>query len=402
MMSTDRLGSKQRLVALDVLRGITIAGMIVVNDPGSWSHVYPPLRHAEWHGLTPTDLVFPFFLYVVGVSIALSFAKRRERQQANFVMIGKICWRSAVLFALGLLLSLIPRFDLTNLRLPGVLQRIAVVYLVCSLLYLGTSWRVQAWLCAAALVAYWALMTLVPIPIDKVVRESLESGTVPSQSGPISVPGIRQTSDATIAPNLLPGVNLAAWVDRKYIPGRLWQKSWDPEGLLSTIPAIATGITGLLIGALLLSGQSIERKVVWLMVSGFLAFSVGGIWNWAFPLNKNLWSSSFVLYTSALAMMTLGTLIWWIDALAMDGWTYPFKVFGSNAIAAYVFHGLLAKLLAVPLGEAEWRIAPAFMAWGQGWGLPPEFVSLLYALCFTLVVYAIVWGMYRQRLFLRI
>ena len=392
----------RRLAALDVLRGVTIAGMIVVNDPGSWSHVYPPLRHAEWDGITPTDLVFPFFLYVVGVSIALALAKRRQAQQSSRSILVKILWRSSVLFALGLLLSLIPRFDFANLRIPGVLQRIAVVYFVCALVYLLTNWRGQAWLAAAALLVYWALMTLVPVPIDRVIQGALETGTVASQSGPVSLRGIRRVSEHAIAANLQPGVNLAAWVDRQLIPGRLWQKTWDPEGLLSTIPAIATGITGLLIGALLLSDQARERKVIWLLVSGFVSFVIGGIWSWCFPLNKNLWTSSYVLYTSGLATMTLGTLIWFIDVLGIDGWTFPFQVFGSNAIAAYVLHGVLAKLLAIPLGESGWRLAPAFMAWGQQCGLPAEFVSLLYALSYTLVIYAMVWLMYRWKIFLRV
>ena len=392
----------RRLVALDVLRGMTIAGMIVVNDPGSWSYVYPPLRHAAWHGITPTDLVFPFFLFVVGVSVALAFAGRRERQQTTASMVTRVVWRSALLFALGLLLWLIPRFDFAGLRIPGVLQRIAIVYLVCSLLYLFTNLQVQAGLCIAALVGYCAVMTLVPVPMDRVIRESLETGTVTSQSGPIPVVGLRTVSDQAIAANTQPGVNLAAWVDRQLIPGRLWQMTWDPEGLLSTIPAIATGLTGILVGAMLLSGQPAERKVVWLMVSGFASFTVAGIWSWFFPLNKNLWSSSFVLHTSGLATMTLASLIWLIDVKAIDGWTFPFKVFGSNAIAAYVLHGLLAKSLAIPLGESGWRLAPAFMSWGQQLGLAAELVSLLYALGFTIVIYSIVWIMYRQRIFLKI
>ena len=195
-----------RLISLDFFRGLTIAAMIVVNDPGSWSYVYPPLRHAEWHGVTPTDLVFPFFLFIVGVSIVLALSKRKS---TNKSICFKIFKRSCILFSIGLALALFPNFDFENLRVAGVLQRIALVYLFCSIIYLKSSNLIQVWLGIICLIVYWIFMTFVPF-------------------------------GDSIAGTLEPGNNFAAWIDQYITPGRMYQKTWDPEGLFSTIPAIAS------------------------------------------------------------------------------------------------------------------------------------------------------------------
>ena len=207
----------QRLLSLDVLRGITIVGMIVVNTPGSWGNVYAPLLHAEWNGLTPTDLVFPFFLFMVGISITLALGKRKEVDVPQQGLVIKIVKRTLIIYALGLFLTLFPKFDFANLRYVGVLPRIAIVYLVCSLLFLRLSWRSIAGLSALILVGYWLAMALIPVP------------------------GVG-------AANLEPGTNLAAWLDELLVPGRMYRGTWDPEGFLSTFPAIATGFTGVLTG----------------------------------------------------------------------------------------------------------------------------------------------------------
>src|SRR5690554_1752913 len=264
-----------RLISLDAMRGFTIAAMILVNYPGSWEHVYSPLLHVKWDGLTPTDLVFPFFLFIVGVSIALAYSRRLEAGTRKDELYQKIIFRSLKIFAVGMILNLIPDFNFSDLRWTGVLHRIAVVFFVCAVLFLNTGWKTQAWLGAAVLLAYWLAMTLIPTPgIGSVALES--------------------------------GANLAAWVDSQYLPGKKWQGTWDPEGLLSTIPAIVTGITGLLAGRLLFEKLSPNEKSNYLMAVGVLFLIIGYLWGLFFPVNKNLWSSSFVLLTSGAASLFLG------------------------------------------------------------------------------------------------
>ena len=442
----------QRLISLDILRGLTIAGMIVVNDPGSWAYVYPPLRHAAWHGITPTDFVFPFFLYIVGVSIVLAFARRRQEHVGDRPLIRKTIVRSLMIFglgfylaissptigfkvaqlvvgilllyglseiqrpaekggtrqhalilggimiiAVGLFLVLHPTFSFSNVRLPGVLQRIAIVFLLCAFLFLKTNWKTQAIIGSVLLVGYWLVMTLVPVPIDAVIEEALASGEVLRSSGMVSVEGLRALSEGYIAGNLEPGVNLQAWLDRALIPGRIWEKTWDPEGLLSTLPALATGITGMLAGHMVLRKDTKEQKVISLFVYGFAMFVIGSVWDWFFPFNKNLWSSSFVLYTSGLSTLTFAALYWFVDLKKKGNSNLLFymgKVFGANAITAYVLHSLFARLASPP--------KDAFMASLMNAGAAGEFASLLWAIVYTLFIFAIVYGMYKRRLFLKL
>ena len=209
----------KRLLSLDFFRGITIAAMIIVNDPGSWSHVYAPLRHAEWNGATPTDLVFPFFLFIVGVSISLSLSKRKN---GGLNLYTKIFKRSVIIFLLGIFLALFPKFDFENLRVVGVLQRIAIVYFICALIFLNASFKSQLKIGIGLLVFYWVTMMFVPF-------------------------------NGSLAGVLEPGNNLAAWIDSFIVPGRMYQGSWDPEGFYSTIPAIASGISGMLCGTIILN-----------------------------------------------------------------------------------------------------------------------------------------------------
>lgn len=399
---SDPSSTNQRLLSLDVFRGLTIAGMIVVNDPGDWGYVYPPLRHAPWHGLTPTDLVFPFFLFIVGVSIALAYTKRLRRGDALGGMHQKIFLRASLIFALGLFLALFPDFDFGNLRIPGVLQRIAIVFLACSLFFLHTQWKRQAWICGVLLVGYCLVMGLVPVPIDQVIETALASGEVSSAHGTMAVEGLRRIGDSWIAANYQPGVNLEAWIDRKLVPGRLYEKSWDPEGLLSTLPAIGTGILGMLVGQILIRVQERQQQSYWLLLSGFFAMTAGAAWDWFFPLNKNLWSSSFVMYTAGLAGMTLGALIWILDIKQWSRWAYIPRVFGANAITAYVIHGTLGDLFTIPLGEGGPTAKGAFMDGLVAVGLDRTFVSLLWALLYTAIVFLPVWWMYRKKIFLKL
>ncbi len=300
----------KRLISLDAFRGFTIAAMILVNNPGSWGHVYAPLLHAKWHGITPTDLIFPFFIFIVGVSIALAYSKRLVIGAPKKAMFQKIIIRSLKIFAVGIFLALYPKFNFFELRVAGVLQRIAVVFLVCAILYLTTKWKTQAIIGAVLLIGYWLAMVLIPTP----------------GAGGVS---------------LEPGQNIAAYVDSFLLPGRMWQGTWDPEGLLSTLPAIATGISGMLAGHIILSKEDENKKIVWLFIAGFAATIIGHIWSWNFPLNKNLWSSSFVMFTSGLAFMTLAASIYIVDMLGRTKGTKIGIIFGANAITVYVLAGML-------------------------------------------------------------
>ena len=254
----------KRLVSLDALRGFTIAAMVIVNDPGTWEHVYAPLRHAQWNGCTITDLIFPFFLYIVGISITLAYSKRLDTGVPRRKLYRKIITRSVIIYLLGLFLWFWPDFQFSSVRWVGVLPRISIVFLVCAILFLNTTWKQQVWIGAVILLLYWIIVAYVPVP------------------------GIGR-------PDLsVPEKNWANYLDALILPGVMWQKTWDPEGILSTFPAIVTGIIGMLIGRLYLSVKDEYQRLVWLYFAGFIMLLAGGIWNWFFPINKNIWTSSYV------------------------------------------------------------------------------------------------------------
>lgn len=399
MSSSPDLMAGGRLISLDALRGFTVAGMIIVNVPGSWSHVYAPLLHAKWHGATPTDLVFPFFLFIVGVSIALAFTKQIEAGKPKREMAKKVFFRSAKIFLLGLFLALFPYFDFAEIRIPGVLQRISIVFLVCSLLFLSSDWKAQAKWGVASLLGYWILMAFLPVPIDDVIREALVSGETMRAGGMVPVEGIRQVSDGFIAANFEPGTNMQSWVDRLLVPGRMYEKTWDPEGLLSTIPAIGTGITGMLVGRLILSKLEQVTKITWLFVAGFAAFMAGSMWDWFFPINKHIWTSSYVLYTTGLATMALAFCIWLVDIKGYSKWARLGVVFGSNAVVAYVLHGLILKILSlVNLPLQSWVFDGLV-----GIGLPEKLSSLFWASLYSLVIcYLPVLWLYKKKIFIKL
>jgi predicted acyltransferase len=359
-----------RLTSLDAMRGFTIAAMILVNYPGSWQHLYQPLEHAEWHGLTPTDLIFPFFLFIVGVSIALSYTKLLKKGSPKKALYKKIFFRAMKIFAVGIFLSLIPNFEFTNIRFAGVLQRISIVFLVCSFIFLNTSFKTQAWLSAITLVVYWLIMTLIPTP------------------------GVGEVS-------LEKGVNLAAWVDSILLPGRMWQGTWDPEGILSTFPSIVTGITGLLAGHLLLSRRMAHEKSILLMVFGFAAVTAGYIWGLTFPVNKNLWSSSFVLVTSGLGSLLLGALYYIVDIRNHTSGTKPGIIFGANAIAIYFLSDVISIIFySLPFGSASLNVH--FMIGLTAIGLAPKLVSMLYAIIFVCINFCIAYILYKKKIFIKL
>jgi predicted acyltransferase len=369
---------KKRLTSLDVFRGVTIAGMILVNNPGTWSDIYPPLRHAEWHGCTPTDLIFPFFLFIVGVAITLSLSKRKERGDDQTKLVLKILQRGATLFLLGLLLAAFPKFELETLRIPGVLQRIAVVYVVAALLFLKTNARTQAYVGGALLLVYWALMTLVPVP-------------------------------GYGASSFQPESNLGAWLDRALLDGHLWaySKTWDPEGILSTIPAISTALAGVMLGHWLRTDHDDATKTAWIFTFGALAVAVGLFWDAAFPINKSLWTSSYVVYTAGLALLFFGVCYWLADAKGYDGWTKPFIVYGANAITVYFLSGVVAKILVYThttnaAGEEittkAWIFQNAFAPLFEN----PQNASLAYALTYVGIWLGVMWLFYWRRIFIKV
>ena len=295
-----------RMVSLDVFRGMTIAAMILVNDPGSWSSIYAPLEHAEWNGWTPTDLIFPFFLFIAGVSMTLSFASRAARGVTRRAMANHVFRRSAVIFAIGLFLNGFPFFDLHTIRIMGVLQRIALCYLAAGMLYLATIRRETdadktahrranlgaiAGVAVVLLVGYWALMTFVPVP-------------------------------GYGAGNLGKDENLGAYIDRAMMDGHLWSesKTWDPEGFLSTLPAIATALIGILAGEWLRSKRSGTRKASGLLIAGAVLMVAGRLLDPYFPINKNLWTSTFVLFTGGFAMLLLAVCYWIVDLRGAREW----------------------------------------------------------------------------------
>lgn len=394
--------TRERLVALDVFRGMTVAGMLLVNNPGTWSAIYPPLAHASWHGWTPTDLIFPFFLFIVGITTHLSLSGRRARGDDSGTLVRQVLRRGALIFACGFLLSWFPGWtyvpittlpDATfwervvhrveHLRYLGVLQRIGLAYTLGGLLTLWLGWRAQLMAISALLLGYWALMTLVPVP-----------GT-----GEI---GARLLDD----PSLL----LSAWLDRAVLgESHLYAGtgSWDPEGLLSTVPAVATVLLGALTGRWLAQQErTLGDRLSAMFAVGALAMMLGLCWGWVFPINKSIWSSSYVVFTGGMAAVTLGTCLWLIDGMHSRWWTRPFVVYGTNPLVAFLGSGLMARLIG---GMIAWQTdagrvtlqqrvyLEAFASW-----LAPRNASLLYAVTFVVFWYLILSGLHRRGIVVKV
>jgi predicted acyltransferase len=441
--------AQERLISLDVFRGMTIAGMVLVNNPGTWSAIYGPLKHAEWHGITPTDYVFPFFLFIVGVAIPIALSKRIAAGVTRDTYY-KIFTRSLLIFALGIVISAIPFFnfgettipfalkilivlaysaalffylwdkskialmiagvtagivtafwlagyvvvpyDVSTMRIPGVLQRIAICYLVVSLIYLHTSWRQQAVIGGILLLLYWILMTTIAVP-------GCEVTTVDDKA-----------------------CNLSAWLDRVILTeNHIWRsgKVFDPEGILSTIPSLVTCLSGVLAGTWLIrpaaggttgetnAARGAVEKAAGLFFAGTIALAVGWSWSLLFPLNKSLWTSSYVVYTSGLALLTLAACYWVIDVKQMKWWTKPFVIFGVNALALYVFSGIFARLLGMIRfagGEAgndislqQWIFNNLFLSWTS-----PINASLAFAICFILFWLFLMWLLYQKKIYIKV
>lgn len=472
--------AQNRLISLDVFRGIAIAGMVLVNNPGTWSTIYGPLKHAEWHGITPTDYIFPFFLFAVGVAIPIAFRRRTQFGNTKGTY-QKILARAATIFLVSLIMSALPFFDFAKTEIPyaakllivfgytaalffylwgktkiglalagaivaltlifwaagfivvpydfagmrilGVLQRIAICYLIVSIIFLNTNWKQQSIIGIVILLVYWLLMTSVPVP-----------GCV-----------VTTIDDKAC--------NLAAYIDRLILTEpHIWRPSrvFDPEGILSTLPAIVTTLTGVLAGTWLMqkvkgrtrsenetmessfygkaaavvsideaskagsaesadSGRT-ERSgneiAAGLFFAGTVALAVGWSWSLVFPLNKSLWTSSYVVYTTGLALLTLGSCYWLIDVKGYRRWAKPFVIFGVNALALYVFSGIMARVLGMArvagpdggfVSLQEWIFQTFFLSVAE-----PVNASLAFAVSFVLFWLFLMWLLYRRRIYIKV
>ena len=376
------LPDTERLISLDAFRGLTIMAMILVNNPGSWGTVYPPLLHADWHGWTPTDLIYPFFLFMVGVSIVFSLQTRLASGASKLDLSRKVFWRAGKIFLLGMFLFFYHR-GLPNcideIRFCGVLHRIAIVFLICGLIFIYIRPRLQMFLCGLILVGYCYCMMTIPIPGNdgKVMLE--------------------------------PGNNLAAYIDSKVMPfGQFYHNrnlaegsvAWDPEGPFSTIPALATCLTGIFAGLLLRNPKkSQERKVIILFFWGFLLLVGGYLWGLCFPINKPIWSSSYVLLSSGFACTTLAACVYFVDMLGQKRIMYPAVVFGSNAITMFCLSGILAGLF---FYGGHWKLNANYMAAVTQAGYSQEFASMCYAMLFVAINFIPAWLLYHFRIFVRL
>jgi len=319
-----------RLSSLDAFRGITIAGMILVNNPGSWQHVYAPLRHANWHGWTPTDLIFPFFLFIAGVSISLALTKRMEREGRSFALYTKIFRRSLILFALGIALRLLFRFEFTHLRIPGVLQRIAICYFASALIFSKVRTRGRIAIVIFLLAGYYMVMKFVPVPGYG--------------------PGVWDYQG-----------NLCGYIDTRVLGGHLYKLQFDPEGILSTFPAIATTLLGTLAGDWLRSSKSVFQKSGGLLTFGIILTASGLLLHPVFPINKQLWTSTYVLFTAGAALMLFSICFGLMEGFGTKKWAFPFLVLGTNAIFVYASSTVMVKFLIatkVSTGQGSMALYP--------------------------------------------
>lgn len=374
---------RERLLALDVFRGMTVAGMLLVNNPGSWAAIYPPLEHAAWNGWTPTDLIFPFFLFIVGITTHLSLSARRARGDDERAIVRQIVRRGGLIVVFGLLLAAFPYFPITRfteIRFPGVLQRIGVAYLCGALLTRRTTLKQQLVLVAVLLYGYWFAMTLIPVPGRGIGALLLDD----------------------------PSASLAAWIDRAVFGSHLWRSSrtWDPEGLLSTVPAIGTVILGVIAGRWLTSARPLSDRLVAMFAVGSLCMVAGTMWGWSFPINKSIWTSSYVLFTAGMGAVALATCIWLIDVLGLTWWTRPFRWYGMNPTIAFVGSGMMARLIySVILVPYQGEQAPierviyetVYASW-----LEPRNASLLFAVTFVLLWALILGVLHRKRIFFKV
>ncbi|WP_269533654.1 acyltransferase family protein [Chitinimonas sp. BJYL2] len=380
------MDDRQRLLSLDVFRGFTIAAMLLVNNPGSWSSVYSPLLHAEWHGWTFTDLIFPFFLFIGGVAMSLSLGKRQADSRFGVLL---QCWRrAALIIAIGLFLNLFPMFNFAEVRIPGVLQRIGLVVALAAPVVIYLRLRGQLLVAMAALLVYSVLMRY---------------GQV------CDLPGGCFNSEP------LPGRDFGAWVDRALMEGHLWAKvkTWDPEGLLSTLPALVTQLIGVWAGRLIALQTSVAERCTWLFVAGVTLLLAGTALDLAhLPINKSLWTPAYAVFMGGWGCLGLACCYWLLDgqpSARARQWLaracFPLTMLGMNALFIFALSGMVGRLLgtikigpdSAPVSLKAWLYAPV-----EHSGLAPENASLMFALLFTLVMLGVAWAMWRKRWFIKL
>jgi len=399
---------RERLVSLDVFRGLTVAGMLLVNDPGTWSAIYPPLRHAEWHGWTPTDLIFPFFLFIVGITTQLSIGARRARGDDDAAIRRQILRRGALIFLFGLLINGFPFFTwgavpgnpdpsflervvdrLYHWRIMGVLQRIGLAYIVSALIATRARLQTQVIVTAVLLLGYCILMTVVPVP------------------GTNGTPGALLLDRGS--------TTMAGYWDRVLLDwsrfglgNHLWTGSvtWDPEGFLSTSGAICTALLGNMAGRWIGQPKDLAVRLTGMFAVGALGMMVGQMWHWSFPINKGLWTGSYVIFTAGMACVSLATIIWLVDMQGWRWWTKPFVIYGMNPMVAFVGSAVMARLIysilkvnldgqSVSLQNAIYRTA--FASW-----LSPMNASLAFALAFVTFWFLVLAVLHGKRIYLRV
>tara|TARA_R110002049_G_scaffold90686_2_gene227099 strand:+ start:19007 stop:20098 length:1092 start_codon:yes stop_codon:yes gene_type:complete len=363
------MNPKKRIASVDILRGFTIVAMILVNTPGDWGNIYAPLLHAEWHGLTPTDLIFPFFLFIVGISIYFAYKNKPKSKSTH----KKIVIRSLKLIGLGLFLNWFVPFapflsDFETLRFPGVLQRIGIVFLISALLYLHYNWKILLGISIFILIGYGLFLGLVPLPN-----------------------GMAPTFDRV--PN-----NWANYIDLHILGKHMWQPDYDPEGIISTFPAIVTCLSGILIGKLL-DGLT---QIKFLFFAAFALLVSGYLSSMFFPINKAIWSSSFVLVTSGWGTFILG-VIYYLKDIKQYQFGTVFKYVGMNAITIYFLSSLISKSMYLIKinGDSNlhsWLYETIFT---HGF-LNLKFSSLLYALVVVCCYVALGYYMYKRKLFIKV
>jgi len=364
-----------RLLSVDVFRGITMAAMVLVENPGM-SQVYRQLRHAHWgDAITFKDWIFPFFLFIMGLSITLSLAKRLKAGISRSKLFKKIIIRAIILFSLGMSLHLFYFAFFGRLRIPGILQRIAIVYFVCAVVFLFTSWRIQIGIIAAILLGFWILMTVVPVP-----------GIGPA--------------------NLNPETNLAAWLDQTLLDGFLRNPKSDPQGILSTLPAICIGLIGLLAGQWLQRDLNPQKKTLGFLGAGIGLVLLGWAWSLQFPILRHLWTSSSILYPPRLTLLVWGLCYWIVDVRGLKRWTKPFAAYGVSCIFIFLashFVGALLYIIRIPTSSGKsfsfQRVIMdnLFVSW-----LSPQNASLLFALSVVLLWMIPLWLLYSKRIYIKI
>jgi predicted acyltransferase len=388
-LSSAIVSPATRLRSLDVFRGFTIASMVLVNNPGDWANIYPPLRHAVWNGWTFTDWIFPFFLFIVGVSMALSSTRSAAagvpKQRILFQL-----WRRALIIAfIGLVLNFIPAFSLETLRYPGVLQRIGICIFLASPIVLWHGTRGQLGWTVALMAFYAAVMLLVPVP---------------------------DTNGVVVTGALEPGRDVGAFLDRMLMSGHLWtqSKTWDPEGVLSTLPAVSSLLFGALTGQWLLSERQPASKAVWMLGAGLVSLVAGlALDAMLMPINKSLWTPSYTVFMTGWALLLFAASYWLIDACKSrlvreraEWWSRPFAIYGVNALFIFAFSGLVAKAL----GYFKLQITGGTIMSVKAWlvsqlaelSLSPVNTSLLFALLFNAVMFLVAWWLYRNRIFIKV